>query len=642
MERNLIPMDINFFQMEIPNNIKQVLLSDNIEINPELSLEIWDKLATLPSKPGVYLHKDKSGKIIYVGKAKNLRNRVRSYFQQGRVVDAKTKAMVSHIFTFDYIVVDSEDEAFILEDNLIKQNKPKYNIMLRDDKTFPYIKITNEEFPKIFSTRKKYKDGAKYFGPYTDVYSMKIMIRLIRSLFYVRTCNLKLSEDSIAKNKFRVCLDYHIHKCEGPCVGFVTRYVYNENIKKATQILNGKTKELENYLEEKMLHLAEEMKFEEAGDIKDKLLKLKDFSSRQKMVANDLKDRDIFGIARLDDFVCTVVFIVREGKIIGRKHFIVKNTLNSANNEVIQKTVENWYLTTDFLPREIFLPDEPEDLELISEWLANRYKQPISILIPQLGDKRKLVEMANSNAELILRDHIAAIDNREKVIPQMVQALQRDLHMSHPPLRIECFDNSHIQGTDLVSSMVVFENGKPKKSDYRKFKNETVLTNDDFASMKEVVSRRYTRVLAENTPLPDLIVIDGGKGQLSGAVEVLKELGIEHNVRIIGLAKRLEEIFLPGHSDSILLPKASSSLRLIQQIRDEAHRFAITFHRKLRDKRTLQTQLTEIEGIGDKKAEKLLKHFGSVKKIKEATQEQIAELLNSKDAEKIITYFSEV
>lgn len=627
--------------MDIPNNVKQVLLSDNIEINPELSEELWNKLASLPTKPGVYLHKDKTGKIIYVGKAKNLRNRVRSYFQQGRIVDAKTKAMIGHIFTFDYIVVDSEDEAFILEDNLIKQNKPKYNIMLRDDKTFPYIKITNEEFPKVFSTRKKYKDGAKYFGPYTDVYSMKMLIRLIRSLFYIRTCNLKLTEDSISKNKFRVCLDYHIHKCEGPCVGFVSKEQYNENIKKAFQILNGKTKELEQMLEEQMLAYSEDMKFEEAGIIKDKLLKLKDFSSRQKIVSNDLKDRDIFGISRLDDYLCSVIFTVREGKIIGRKDFIVKNTLNSSVSELIQKTVENWYLNTDFLPREIFLPEEPEDLEYISDWLAKRFGKTVSILIPQLGDKRKLVEMANSNAELILRDYVTAMENREKVIPQMVQALQRDLHLTKPPLRIECFDNSHIQGTDLVSSMVVFENGKPKKSDYRKFKNETVQTNDDFATMKEVVTRRYKRVLAENTPLPDLIVIDGGKGQLSAAVEVLHELQIENKVKIIGLAKRLEEVFFPGKSEAILLPKASSSLRLLQLIRDEAHRFAITFHRKLRDKRTLQTQLTEIEGIGEKKSEKLLKHFGSVKKIKEASQEQIAELLNAKDAEKIISFFQE-
>ncbi|OGU58183.1 MAG: excinuclease ABC subunit C [Ignavibacteria bacterium GWF2_33_9] len=600
---------------------------------------IWIKLAELPSKPGVYLHKDKNGKIIYVGKAKNLKNRIRSYFQQGRIVDAKTKAMISHIYSFDYIIVDTEDEAFILEDNLIKQNKPKYNILLRDDKTFPYIKITNDEFPKIFSTRKKYKDGGKYFGPYTDVRSMNMMIRLIRTIFNIRTCNLKLTEESIAKKKFRVCLDYHIHKCEGPCVGYITKVYYNDNIKKAIQILNGKTKDLELILQKQMLTLSEEMKFEEAGIIKEKLLKLQEFTSRQKIVSNDLKDRDIFGLARVDDLVCTVIFMVREGKIIGRKHFIIKNHLNSENNEIIGITLEKWYLSSDFLPKEIYLTEEPIDLEYITDWLQKKFKQSVSIIIPQLGDKRKLVEMANSNAELILRDHIASLENRDKVVPQMVQALQRDLRMQKPPLRIECFDNSHIQGTDLVSSMVCFENGKPKKSDYRKFKNETVGKNDDFATMAEVVRRRYSRVLAEKTPMPDLIVIDGGKGQLSAAVEVLEELEILSKVTVIGLAKRLEEVYFPGQSDSILLPKASSGLRILQQIRDEAHRFAITFHRQLREKRTIQTQLTEIPGIGEKKATKLIKHFGSVKKIRESSPEAIADILNQKDAESIHTYF---
>jgi len=625
--------------MEIPNNIKQVLLSENIQVNEELPESIWIKLAELPSKPGVYLHKDKNGKIIYVGKAKNLKNRIRSYFQQGRIVDAKTKAMISHIYSFDYIIVDTEDEAFILEDNLIKQNKPKYNILLRDDKTFPYIKITNDEFPKIFSTRKKYKDGGKYFGPYTDVRSMNMMIRLIRTIFNIRTCNLKLTEESIAKKKFRVCLDYHIHKCEGPCVGYITKVYYNDNIKKAIQILNGKTKDLELILQKQMLTLSEEMKFEEAGIIKEKLLKLQEFTSRQKIVSNDLKDRDIFGLARVDDLVCTVIFMVREGKIIGRKHFIIKNHLNSENNEIIGITLEKWYLSSDFLPKEIYLTEEPIDLEYITDWLQKKFKQSVSIIIPQLGDKRKLVEMANSNAELILRDHIASLENRDKVVPQMVQALQRDLRMQKPPLRIECFDNSHIQGTDLVSSMVCFENGKPKKSDYRKFKNETVGKNDDFATMAEVVRRRYSRVLAEKTPMPDLIVIDGGKGQLSAAVEVLEELEILSKVTVIGLAKRLEEVYFPGQSDSILLPKASSGLRILQQIRDEAHRFAITFHRQLREKRTIQTQLTEIPGIGEKKATKLIKHFGSVKKIRESSPEAIADILNQKDAESIHTYF---
>lgn len=625
--------------VEIPNNIKQALTSDFINLNSELSAEVLEKLSQLPSKPGVYLHKDSSGKIIYVGKAKNLKNRVRSYFQQGRLVDAKTKAMISHISTFDYIVVDTEDEAFILEDTLIKRHKPKYNIMLRDDKTFPYIKITNEEFPKIFSTRKRYKDGAKYFGPYTDVRSMNMLIRLIRSLFYIRTCNFKLTVDSISKNKFKVCLDYHIHKCEGPCVSFISKELYNENIKKAIQILNGKTKELEKLIEEQMLHFSEEMKYEEASILKQKLLKLKDFSSHQKIVSNDLKDRDIFGIARLDDYLCSVIFIVREGRIIGRKHFVIKDTLNFSMNELIEMTIENWYLNTDFLPNEIYLPNEPNDLEYISDWLSGKFKQNVSILIPQIGDKRKFVEMANSNAELVLRDYISALETREKVIPQQVQALQRDLRMNQPPLRIECFDNSHTQGSDLVSSMIVFENGKPKKSDYRKFKNETVLTNDDFATMKEVVQRRYSRVLAENQALPDLIVIDGGKGQLSAAIQVLEELQILNKISIIGLAKRLEEIFLPYQSESILLPKASSSLRLLQQVRDEAHRFAITFHRKLREKRTLNSQLVEIKGIGPKSTEKLLKHFGSVKKIQEATLEQIAEVVGKNAANKILNFF---
>lgn len=625
--------------VEIPNNIKLTLTSDFIDLNSELSAEGLEKLSQLPSKPGVYLHKDSSGKIIYVGKAKNLKNRVRSYFQQGRLVDAKTKAMISHISTFDYIVVDTEDEAFILEDTLIKRHKPKYNIMLRDDKTFPYIKITNEEFPKIFSTRKRYKDGAKYFGPYTDVRSMNMLIRLIRSLFYIRTCNLKLTVDSISKNKFKVCLDYHIHKCEGPCVSFISKELYNENIKKAIQILNGKTKELEKLIEEQMLHFSEEMKYEEASILKQKLLKLKDFSSHQKIVSNDLKDRDIFGIARLDDYLCSVIFIVREGRIIGRKHFVIKDTLNFPMNELIEMTIENWYLNTDFLPNEIYLPNEPNDLEYISDWLSGKFKQNVSILIPQIGDKRKFVEMANSNAELVLRDYISALETREKVIPQQVQALQRDLRMNRPPLRIECFDNSHTQGSDLVSSMIVFENGKPKKSDYRKFKNETVLANDDFATMKEVVQRRYSRVLAENQSLPDLIVIDGGKGQLSAAVQVLEELQILNKISIIGLAKRLEEIFLPYQSESILLPKASSSLRLLQQVRDEAHRFAITFHRKLREKRTLNSELVEIKGIGPKSTEKLLKHFGSVKKIKEASLEQIAEIVGQNAANKILNFF---
>ncbi|HPD34093.1 MAG TPA: excinuclease ABC subunit UvrC [Candidatus Kapabacteria bacterium] len=613
--------------------------SEQLQLSKDLNPNIENKLAQLPTKPGVYMFKDSSNRIIYVGKAKNLRNRVRSYFQEGRLVDAKTRAMVSHIYDLEYIIVDTEDEAFILEDTLIKRHKPKYNILLRDDKTYPYIRITNEEFPRIFSTRRVVRDGSKYFGPYSDVSTMKALLRFIRNIFFVRSCQLNLTEESIAKNKFRLCLDYHIHKCEGPCVGYVSKEQYSNNIKKAIQILNGRTKDLEKQMQDEMDSLSEQMKYEEAAAVRDRLNKLHDFANKQKIVSSDLIDRDVFGLFRSNEFACSVVFIVREGKLIGRKHFIIKDAQNSENSEILQRTLESWYLERDFLPKEIFLPTEPLDLEYLTDWLSKRFNHSLTISIPQSGEKAKLVQMANSNAEQILIEYLNAIEMREKIIPRAVQSLQRDLRLKRPPMHIECFDNSHIQGTDLVSSMVVFEGGKPKKSEYRKFKNETVLRNDDFAAMKEAVRRRYTRVMNENKQLPDLIVIDGGKGQLNIAYEVLEELQIADKVPIIGLAKRLEEIFIPGQSESIQLPKSSSSLILLQHIRDEAHRFAITYHRKLRGKRTLQTELMAIPGIGKKRAEQLLQHFGSVKRVYDATKEELREVVNEKTAEAIWEYF---
>lgn len=625
--------------MEIPSEIRNALSAEPIEIEQSLNEKLKRKLAEVPTKPGVYLHKNAAGTIIYVGKAKNLRNRLRSYFQEGRIVDAKTKAMVGHIDDFDFLVVDTEDEAFILEDNLIKKHKPKYNILLRDDKTYPYIKVTNEEFPKIYPTRKVIKDGSKYFGPYSDVPSMKMMLRIIRSLFYVRSCNLKLTKQSIAESKFKLCLDYYIHKCEGPCVGYVTREHYQDNIKSAIQILQGRTKKLVQLLEERMQELAENEKFEQAAEIRDKLLSLQDFAAKQKIVSQDYKDKDVFGIARIEDYVCSVVFLVREGKVIGKKHFFVKTSLEATESAIIQRTLETWYMSAEFIPDEVLLPHEPDDLEYISDWIRHKFKQSVAFAIPQAGEKQKLVAMVNENAKFILQEHINSIEKREKQIPKAVLSLQRDLRLKRPPIRLECFDNSHIQGTDLVSSMVVFEQGKPKKSEYRKFKNETVQRNDDYATMKEVVRRRYTRVLNEKQQLPDLIIIDGGKGQLNAAVEVLDELQILGKTNIIGLAKRLEEVFVPGEADSILLPKASLSLRLLQQIRDEAHRFAITYHRKLREKRTLQTELTKIKGIGKTKAEKLLKHFGSVKSIREQTKEELSKVVSVADADRIIDYF---
>ncbi len=612
---------------------------EKFEIIKEKIELLSEKLSNLPSKPGIYQFKDKNGKVIYVGKSKNLRNRVRSYFQIGKPQDAKTNAMIRHIFDFEIIIVDSEIEAFLLEDNLIKSLKPKYNIMLRDDKSYPYVRVTNEEFPRIFSTRRLIKDGSKYFGPFTDVRSIKQLIRSIRTIFQLRSCDLKLTENAISRGKFKVCLDYHIRKCQGPCEGYISREEYLNNVKSAIQVLSGKTREIEKILEDEMYSLSERMEFEKAAIVRNKLQALRDFSSRQKVIFTDFIDRDIFGIAKIDSYACSIVLKVREGKLLGKRHYIIKNAELDTEAEIIAKTIEKWYLETDFIPAELLVPCEFDQLEYITDWLGKRRGKTLSIQIPKIGEKKKIVDMANANANFILNEYLLALSKREQNVARSVLALQRDLRLKNPPIRMECFDNSHLQGTNLVSSLVVFENGKPKKSDYRKFKIKTVDGNDDFASMREVVERRYSRLIEENQKLPDLIIIDGGKGQLSAAVEVLTKLNLSEKVTVIGLAKRLEEIFLPSKKDAILLPKSSSSLKLLQQIRDEAHRFAIMFHRQLREKNMLYTQLTEIPLIGKTTASKLLKIFGSVEKISTASFDELTKHITKRQAEEIIKYF---
>ncbi len=624
-----------FFILTI-NTMNSEEFNDNIDLSQK---EIADKLENLPTKPGIYQFKNDTGKVIYVGKAKNLRSRVRSYFQKGKPQDAKTKAMIGKIRDLELILVDSEAEALLLEDNLIKSLKPKYNILLRDDKSYPYIRITNEPFPRIFPTRKVIRDGSKYFGPFTEVRTIKYLIRALRTIFQVRSCDLNLTPEAIDKKKFRVCLDYHIKKCQGPCAGLISQIEYNQNVKMAAQILTGKTHDLEKQLESEMNSYSENMKFEKAAVMRNRLNALRDFTSKQKVISPDLLDRDVFGIAKKEDFACSVVLKIRDGKLIGKRHYIIKNAELERDEEIIQKTIEKWYMETDFIPKEIFLPNEAEQLEYILDWLGKKRGKSISVQIPKLGDKRKIVDLANSNAEYLLGDHLLAISKRDQALPHPVIALQRDLHMKKPPMRIECFDNSHIQGTELVSSLVVFEGGKPKKSDYRKFKIQTVEGNNDFAAMQEVVHRRYKRLVEENAQLPDLIVIDGGKGQLSSSVKILTDLGIIDKVTVIGLAKRLEEIFFPGEKESLLLPKTSSSLRLIQNLRDEAHRFAITFHRQLRDKRTLQTELTNISGIGETTAKKLLINLGSVENVKNADLGTLKEFVNEKQAQAILNFF---
>ncbi|MGI6369445.1 MAG: excinuclease ABC subunit C [Ignavibacteria bacterium] len=600
-----------------------------------ISEALLEKLSHLPTRPGIYQYMDNLGKIIYIGKAKNLKNRVMSYFQTGRIRDAKTTALIKKICDVEVIIVDSEAEAFILEDTLIKKHKPRYNIMLRDDKTYPFIRITNEEFPKIFFTRNVVRDGSKYLGPYTDLKKVKFLLHNIRNIFQIRSCNLKLTSENIAKGKFRSCLDYHIGKCQAPCINLISQAEYLENISMATQVLFGKTKLLTSQLEKKMLEYSDELKYEKAEEIKQRIIAIKDFSAKQKIVSTDLADRDVFGIAQRAKSACTLIFNIREGKLISKRHFIITNTNFASDEEILQRTIEKLYLESDFIPKELLLPTQIDQMEYITDWLSKKKQRVISVQIPQIGDKKKLVEMANTNAEFILSNYLLSLDKREQKIPHSVVALQRDLRLKSPPRRIECYDNSHIQGSELVSSMVVFVDGKPKKSEYRKFKAKEVQQNDDFAMMRETISRRFRRALEEEQILPDLVIVDGGKGQLSSAYSVLKELDLAEKIAIIGIAKRLEEIFLPNISDSILLPKTSSSLKLIQQLRDEAHRFAITFHRQLRDKRTISSELDDIKGVGEVTKRKLLTEFGSVKEIKLASDSDLLKIVTLKQLKAI-------
>lgn len=593
------------------------------------------KLKNLPGKPGVYQFKDVSGKVIYVGKAKILKNRVRQYFQT-RPQSGKTGMMISKINDFEIISTDSEVEALILEFNLIKELKPRYNVNLKDDKTYPYIVITADPFPRVFPTRRKRSDGGRYFGPYTDVKTMRYALKSIRDIFMIRSCSLNLTEENIIAGKFKVCLDYHIHKCEGPCVGFVLHAEYNAMIDLVAKLLNGKTTILENELRLQMEELSKNMHFEQAARLRDKIDALQVYNSKQKMVDEEIIDRDVFAIEQEDNDACGMVLKIRDGRVIGKSHYYFTNVLEKLQEEILENLVTNYYLKAEFIPEEIFFQTETENIHAIKTWLTERRKGKVEILVPKIGEKVKLVKMVAANARLMLEELKLAKLKREFVAPSL-ESLKRDLKLNRIPRRIECFDISHIQGTDTVASMVVFQDAKPKKSDYRKYKIQSVTNEtgkpDDFLSMREVIHRRYRRLTDEGSEMPDLIVIDGGKGQLSSAVRVLNDMGVkianENGVseadlkkapNIIGLAKRLEEVFMPNDSDPQIIPKTSSGLTLLQRVRDEAHRFAVEFHRSLREKRTLTSELNEIKGIGEVTAKKLLTKYGSFQGVKESLE----------------------
>ena len=600
-------------------------------------LSLIEKLDALPAKPGVYQFKNSDGKVIYVGKAQNLRNRVRQYFHKSRVPGTRIDVMVAKIVDMELTVTDSEIEALILEANLIKQLKPHYNVVLKDDKSYPYIALTKEMYPRVFVTRRK-NPGYRYFGPYTDVKSMRSALKTIRDIFLIRSCNYDLTESFISQKKFKVCLDYHIKKCEGPCEGYVTRAHYNALIDQAAQVLRGKIKNVTEVLKKEMDMLAEATKYEEAASVRNRINALKVYSERQKIVDSSEADRDIIALVSKEDDACAVIFKVREGKMIGSQHIYLSNVTGRNIGDLLEAVLERYYLDQEDIPPDLLLSDELENRDIIKEWLRKRSGHEVSVEIPRTGDKAKLVALVRTNAQFWLDELELTKLKRRDIVPHSLEALQRDLRLPCPPRRIECFDISNIQETDIVASMVVFVDGKPKKSEYRKFKIHSIEGQNDFASMQEVVKRRYERLLRENGELPNLIMVDGGKGQLSSAVEVLNTLGMK-TIPILGLAKKLEEVFLPRQSEPVQLPRTSSGLRLMQQIRDEAHRFAVTYHRVVRSKRILQTELDLIKGIGKKRAEELLEVFGSVQGVKFATEEQLAEIVGESVAKRILEYF---
>lgn len=602
---------------------------------------ILQKLANLPTRPGVYLHKDAKGTIIYVGKAKNLRNRVRSYFHEGRPVDAKTAVLVRQICDLDIIVTDTEVEAFLLENTLIKEHRPKYNILLKDDKSYPFIRITKEQFPRVFKTRTLIKDGSKYFGPYTDGTYLFYLLKSIRSIFPLRSCDLPLSVLGVEEGRWKVCLDYHIKKCDGPCQGFISADEYQQYIKQVQQVLQGKTKDLERQLELRMYELSDAMRFEDALVVRQRLEKLREYTAKQKVLGSNDLDQDVIALVRSESVGCSIVLTIRDGKLVGKRHFIVTNIADKDDAEVLSRTIEQWYADAEHFPDEVLVQSEPGDVELLQNFLKERAGHTVAVHVPKIGDKRKLVTLAEQNADVQLREYLSQQAEKDQSVSRAVLTLQKDLRMESLPRRIECVDNSHMQGTDYVSSIVTFIEGKPRKSDYRHYKLRTLSGNDDFEAMKEVLTRRFTSKEGDTElVLPDLLIIDGGKGQLSHAMEVIDQLGLRGKFVVIGLAKRLEEVFLPGTAVPLFLAKTSSSLRLLQQARDEAHRFAISYHRKLRDKRTINTELLDIPGVGKTTATKLLRSFGSVEAIRQAPFEQLAALVGNSLADKMCSYFA--
>ena len=587
------------------------------------------QIQTLPDGPGVYQYYDKEGKILYVGKAKNIKKRVASYFN--KIHDtAKTNVLVKKIVTIKHIVVPTETDALLLENNLIKTLQPRYNVLLRDDKSYPWLCIKKEPFSRIFATRRMVKDGSEYFGPYTSFKTVNTILELIKELYPLRTCNYDLSENNIESGKFKVCLEYHIGNCMGPCEGHETVENYQKQVDAIREILKGNFKESMKDFKRVMTNLAANMHFEEAQKIKEKIEVLENYQSRSTIVNPKITNIGVFSIVS-DESAAYVNFLqISHGSIIRSHTMEIKKKLEETDEELLELAIVELRERFQLLSREIIVPF-PVDLG-----------STIKITVPQLGDKKQILDLSIRNAKFYRIEQLKQLQivDPDRHTKRIMAQMQKDLRLPVEPRHIECFDNSNIQGTNPVAACVVFKDGKPSKKDYRHFNIKTVEGPDDFASMTEVVYRRYKRLLDENEPLPNLIIIDGGKGQLSSALKSLDELGLRGKIAIIGIAKRLEELFYPGDSIPLYLDKKSETLKIIQQLRNEAHRFGITHHRDKRSKAALNSSIESIPGIGEKTMLTLIQHFKSVKRLKLATEKEISDVIGMSKAKKIVEFYN--
>jgi excinuclease ABC subunit C len=571
---------------------------------------LHEKLSQVPVRPGIYILKSATGKFLYIGKAKILKNRLRSYFQSPPV-HPRLRALIRRVADFETVVTDTEVEALILEANLIRLHHPRYNVNLKDDKRYPFLKVTiDEPYPRLLVVRRRKQDGARYFGPYTNVKAMRATIRTLRKIFPIRTCSFPLPSD----RRVSLCLDYHIKRCLGPCQEMVNQGDYQRMIEGICLFLSGKKAHLEALLRRQMLQAASKENFEWAAQLRDQLYALEAVLRKQMVVSSDSIDRDVLAYAVQGNSACGVILQIREGAITGRQHYHVTVPSVSEPSDILSAVIRRHYSDNTMVPEEILTSLEPEDGDLMERWLRDKRGKKVSIRVPQRGKKVKLVRMALENAQLLLREAMEERRKRKDRSPLPIAVLQEELRLKRPPRHIQAFDISNIQGQDAVGSLVVFRNGRPTKKEYRRFKIKSVGGQDDFAMMAEVIGRRFRRLLEEKRELPDLVVVDGGKGQLSAAGKALAELGVSEQP-MMGLAKRLDEVFLPDHPDAIMIPKSSPALKLLQRIRDEAHRFAVGYHRQLRERRLRGSNLETIPGIGRERARRLLNHFGSLKRL---------------------------